>query len=121
MTAAKDDRIRILKMLEEGKITAEEAAKLLDAVAPEYSEDQGGAASRMLRIRVWENEDQKVNVNIPIGLAKWAARFIPEHARAKMGEQDIDVDGLVNLIETSSEGKIVDIQDGRDRVEVTIE
>ncbi|KPJ54302.1 hypothetical protein AMJ39_00710 [candidate division TA06 bacterium DG_24] len=121
MNGTKDDRLRILKMLEQGKITAEEAEKLLDALIPEGrvgAEESGG---KMLRLRVWQGGEQKVNVNIPITLAKLAARFIPDDAKAKMGEKDIDVDELVAHIENGAQGKIVEVDDGEDRVEVTIE
>lgn len=121
MNGGHDDRMRILKMLEEGKIRADEAAKLLDALSLEGERGREASESKMLRIRVTENGEQKVNINVPITLAKLAARFIPEHAKEKMSQKDIDVDKLVSLIQTGAEGKIVDVHDGGDHVEVTIE
>jgi hypothetical protein len=121
MNGGHDDRMRILEMLEKGKIKADEAAKLLDALSPEG--ERGGEApeSEMLHIRVTEDGEQKVNINVPIALAKLAARFIPEHAKEKMSEKDIDVDRLVTLIQTGARGKIVEVHDGGNCVDVTIE
>jgi len=78
----------------------------------------------MLKIRVYEGdlEKPKVNVNIPLHLAKWAMKFIPESAKAKIGEKDIDIDEIAELIEEGVGGKLVEVEDEKkgERVEIFI-
>lgn len=125
--ATSEERLRILTMIEEGKITAEQGAQLLEAMrgegGPQKPEEQPSATAktpRWLRIRVTDVKtgQQKVNVNMPWSLvgvgAKMGARFAP-------GE--IDQDALLAAIEAGAEGKIIDVIDEEDgeRVEINVE
>lgn len=105
-----DERLRILKMLEEKKITADEAAKLLDAV---NQTDAGSQGNRFLKVRVWERDSgkQKVNVTLPLGLVKWGLKMAPESAKAKIAEQDIDLRVVSEALEKGIAGKIVEVDD----------
>ena len=80
------DRNRILNMLAEGKITADEAARLLDALG---SAPGGGAATvvkdkpRFMCVHVEDDED-RVDVRLPLALIRAGVkinRLLPEHAR----------------------------------------
>ncbi len=118
-----EEAMKILKMVEDKKITSEEAAKLLDAIEDKEAPPPG-KKNKMLRVRVYEADGRsKVNVNVPLGLAKFAMKFIPKHAKDKMGESNVDFDSILQQIETQAEGKLVDIVDERkgERVEVYIE
>ncbi|HLT57908.1 MAG TPA: hypothetical protein VKZ69_03950 [Limnochordales bacterium] len=121
-----DERLQILRMVEEGKISAQEAVKLLEAL-----EDGKGAAAaggrrrnRFLRVRVVDGDKTRVNVNVPLELARIALRFVPRDS-LKVGEADqpLDPEEILRLLEEGLEGKIVDIEDedGRTRVEVVVE
>ena len=105
-----DEKDRVLKLLEEKKITAEEAARLLDAIS---GSDGGGGHNRFLKVRVFDrNSDQaKVNVTLPIGLVKWGMNFIPDSAKAKIEEQEIDMKLITEALEKGITGKIVDVED----------
>ena len=103
-----DEKDRVLKLLEEKKITAEEAARLLDAIS--HSED-GDRRNRFLKVRVFDRNSQQVNVTLPIGLVKWGMNFIPESAKAKIEEQEIDMKLITEALEKGITGKIVDVQD----------
>ena len=90
MTTA-EERMQILKMIQEGKISAEEGAKLLQALGAGFKADKrppvpptpGGSDARWFRVRVTDlsSGKNKVNVNIPMGLVnvamKMGARFAP--------------------------------------------
>jgi len=105
-----DEQDRVLKMLEEKKITAEEAARLLDAV----NRGQGGdRRNRFLKVRVFDrgSDRAKVNVTLPIGLVKWGMNFIPDSAKAKIEEQEIDMKLIADALEKGITGKIVDVED----------
>jgi hypothetical protein len=105
-----DEQDRVLKLLEEKKITAEEAARLLDAIG---RSDGGERRNRFLKIRVFDRDSQqaKVNVTLPIGLVKWGMNFVPESAKAKIEEQEIDMKLISEALEKGITGKIVDVDD----------
>lgn len=119
-----EERMRILQMIHEGKITAEEGASLLQALssgkpkaAPSPSRDP-----RLLRVRITDlnSNKTKVNVNIPMGLVnvgvKLGARFAPTST-------NIDYDEIMEAIKSGASGKIVDVEDleSGERVEVWVE
>lgn len=126
-TSVAEERSQILKMVGEGKITAEEGARLLKAIA---SNDRPGQSARLsgalrgrwLRVRVLDTSTGKprVNVNLPMGLVgiglRLGAQFAPELA-------DVDMDEVMAAIEEGAQGKIVEIEDAEDgeRVEIFIE
>lgn len=85
--ATPDERMKILRMLEEGKLKAEEASRLLKALSKGSSETRPAtpdADSRWMRIHVKELDGDRsvVNVNLPMRLVNVALRlggqFIPE-------------------------------------------
>jgi hypothetical protein len=105
-----DEKDRVLKLLEEKKITAEEAAKLLDAINGSMGGDK---RNRFLKVRVFDrgSDRAKVNVTLPIGLVKWGMNFIPDSAKAKIEEQEIDMKLITEALEKGITGKIVDVED----------
>ena len=75
------ERKQVLEMVRDGKLSVEEAQKILDAMN-EGDERMRSAASprrspRFLRIRVKDEDGSKVNLNIPLSLAKVMMRFVP--------------------------------------------
>lgn len=121
-----DEKLHILRMLEEGKVSAEEAAKLLEAVGASADAPTGGVRrrNRFLRVHVMEGERTKVNVNVPLDLARVALRFVPKDALKGHGiDELVDLDEIVRLLEEGFEGKIVDVEDedSNTRVEVRVE
>jgi hypothetical protein len=114
-----DEKDRVLKLLEEKKITAEEAAKLLDAIKGSMGGDR---RNRFLKVRVFDrNADRaKVNVTLPIGLVKWGMNFLPDEAKAKIEEQEIDMRMITDALEKGITGKIVDVEDDEDGKHIEI-
>ena len=136
--ATQEERLRILRMIEEDKITAEEGAKLIAALAAsrrsEKDERKPSAASskasstaqtnlraRWLRLRITNTKSgkQHVNINLPIGLLdialKIGARFSPE-----LNGLDSEV---MQAINDGTTGKILDVidEDDGDQVEIFVE
>lgn len=119
-----DERLQILRMVEEGKVSADEAAKLLEALGGDKSTASAPSrrANRLIRIKVVEGDRTRVNVNFPLELARVALNFIPkETLRNQIGGEVIDVDEIVRLLEEGLQGKIVDVEDGDTKVEVVVE
>jgi len=121
--ASNEERMQILKMLEAGQITAEEAGKLLEALdASMAGEPEMGGQANWFRVRVTDIRTgrPKVNVNIPVGLVnlglKIGARFAPDM-------EELDFEDLIDAIRTGVQGRIVDVEDEEEgeRVEIFVE
>jgi hypothetical protein len=122
--ATTEERMKILTMIREGKITAEEGAKLLSALGESQkpSRSPGTRASgepRWFRVRVTDlvSGKTKVSVNIPFGLMEWGlqigAQFAPEVG-------NLDFEQLKEMLQSGVEGKIVDVIDEEDGEHVEI-
>lgn len=124
------EKMQILKMVENGQITAGEAAQLLEAVGEKdeiinFAKKPSKISGKILRVRVYEGtENIKVNVNLPLRLVEVLVdigiKFLPVDRYPDL--KQINMDELKELIEAGIEGKIVDIDsaDGT-KVEVYIE
>jgi len=120
-----EERMRILKMISDKQITAEEGSKLLEALRVSDSEARDRSdptKSRWLRVRVTDRATgkTKVNVNIPVGLVdvglKMGARFAPDLA-------GMDLQAIQAAVKNGYQGRIVEVDDEEDneRVEIFIE
>ena len=91
------DRSRILKMLAKGKISVDEAERLLDAVgsaggeatpAAEGAPGGGGEEKpKFLRVLVEEKDGDRVNVRVPLNLIRAGVKLtslIPDSAAEKV-------------------------------------
>lgn len=122
------ERTAILKMVQDGKITVEEASKLLAAVDEPTARPAARAAAasgaKFLRVRVIEEGGTNVNVNLPIALIevalKLGMKFIPEGVMSG-SLSDVDLQQLMDAIQAGATGKLVEVQDGDTQVEVYVE
>ena len=118
------ERMKILKMIEEGKLSAEEGAKLLSALTSGSRTPGGFTASgaRWLRVRVTETSSgrPKATVQIPLALMdagmKIGAHFAPE-------VEGVNMDQLMEALRSGMTGKIIDATDEEDgeHVEIFVE
>lgn len=141
-----EERIKILQMLQEGKISSEAAAQLLQAMGdsdpveqrpmprhmPQHMPQPDRAASiavsepgrgpRWLRVRVTDTNSgrPRVNVRLPISLVnlglKIGARYTPEI-------EGLDIQELIAAAQAGETGAFVDVVDEEDgeHVEVFLE
>lgn len=133
MPVNSEERLKILKMVQDGRITADEATQLLEALErarpttpqPPPPPETGmvtGRSGRWLRVRVTDTDSGKTRVNIRLPLSvvesglKMGMRFAPEI-------QDMDPNELMGFIRSGEVGKVVDVFDDEDgeHVEVFIE
>jgi hypothetical protein len=125
---------QVLELLAQGKIDADQAYRLLRALgdvreegAPPPSGRGPGAPAppgtrgRVLRIRVSEHGKQKVNVAIPLAIARIGKMKLGASGlvRGHLQKFGLDLDELLREVETA--GRIVDINDDEDRVEIFVE
>jgi hypothetical protein len=117
-----EERMQILKMLEVGRVNADEAARLLDALTETPRSGKAGGG-KMLRIQVTEpgTDKKKVNLRIPLGLAKIAAKFIPPKKKKELAEEGVDIDEVLSQVTSENIGKIVDIESDEGLVQISIE
>ncbi len=124
-----EERMHVLRMVQEGKIKPEEAMRLLDTLEETSVADNIAAAApsvsrpgRRLIVRVTDLDSGKVRVNVrlPIGLVraglKMGAKFTPE-------VEGLDPNQLLELINSGETGMLVDVEDKKEgeHVEVFIE
>jgi hypothetical protein len=124
-----DEKIKILKMIEDGIITAGEGAELLNAI-DDASEIQttakGGSDAKWLRVKVLSTENgvkTKVNVNVPIALVETGLKIGKHfHKDIEASMQGLDITEILEMIKNGAEGKIVEVEsDNGDLVEVYVE
>ena len=125
--ASSEERMKILKMIEEGKLSVEEGTKLLSALSerrvttpPRPLGIPGGP--RWLRIRVTDVRTgrSKASVQIPLALVdtgmKIGAHFAPE-------VEGVDMSNVMEAVRSGVTGKIIDVTDEEDgeHVEIYVE
>ena len=117
-----EDRLQILKMIESGKISAEEGAKLLSAVEATQAAETPARPAQFLRVKVYDTRSGRatVNVNLPLSLLEVALKFAPKNIEQLKG---VDLGEIVQAIKTGASGKIVDITDDDEgqHVEIYVE
>ena len=119
--------MQILNMVEEGKITAEEGVKLLDAIENNIKTEKNSNTpkAKWFKIKVVDPDNfEKVNVKLPISLigvgTKLASKFSPE--LSKTGLNDEDMKEILHIVESGEIGKIVEIDtENGEKVEIVIE
>lgn len=122
-----EEKMKILKMLEEKKISSAEAMELLEALSRLEGKESRAAKSggRFLKIRVYESgsPEAKVNVNIPIAWSRFMAPFIEQTISQKLREKgyEMDLEKIREALEGGEVGKIIDINDDGNKVEISIE
>jgi hypothetical protein len=119
-----EERMKILKMINDGKINAEEGAKLLSAISMRTEKPRKPSSrsfsGHMLRVRVTDmtSGKTKVNVNVPMKLVdaglNITAQFAPEMENAQMME------AVKEALSENIRGKIIDVIDEEDREHVEI-
>ncbi|WPC44339.1 SHOCT-like domain-containing protein [Clostridium sp. JS66] len=123
---------KILKMVEEGKITSEKAGQLIESLNPkntsietfQSTSNDEDIMNKMLKIKVTSHDGDDVNVNLPIKFIKTMLKTIgkiPITDNIK-GMENLDLNLISDAIDNNLSGKIVDVKSANgDLVEVSIE
>ena len=114
MSTSKEERNRVLHMIESGQVTATEAAQILDTLEPDFISERSTEPrrDRLLRIRATtvNARAQKVYVTatLPVRLLRTGLRlgvsFIPQMSSAALED-------LLKSIENGATGRLLDLQD----------
>ena len=130
-----EERLRILEMVAEGKLTTDEADELLGAMEPASQPPArvaftppalplraSPAPQRYLAVRIMEGDEPKVNVRIPMSLASGAAKWLGNLTEQVQSSFDLNVKDLVeSLGDAPSDGTVIDLHDGGTTVWIGIE
>ena len=130
---------RVLKLVSEGRLSADEAAPILDALsasgggdshgargcrapaprappeAPDAPAGNSGVRPRFARIQVIENGRRAVDLRVPVGLGRFALSKVPGLSREQ-------IDEVQDALASGSHGPILDVQDvDGDGVRISLE
>lgn len=110
-----DEKLRILKMIEEGTITAEQAAELMSALGTE--QEIGLPSSydkKMLRVIVDGGNGEKMNVQFPVGAVK---RILNATGKLPIMDQSMEgvdlsamMDAVSQCLDDEIEGDFVNVK-----------
>jgi len=125
-----EERLRILKMVQEGKISAEEGIHLMDALGEDKQKKDSSdntkrparKTARWFRVRVTDQISGKIKVDIrlPINVVKagrkMGARFSPEMS-------GLDMNQVMQHVDAGKTGRVFELTHDNDQelVEVIIE
>ena len=140
-----ENRRQVLDMLAQGKITADEAERLLSLVDQppgpgagiNETSDGGKPAPKYLRVVINDGDgpqSEHVNIRVPMALIRAGGRLasvLPSNATSKINEklkengvpidlEKIKADDLEELVNSLRDLE-VDIQDGNDKVRIYVE
>lgn len=121
--ASSEERLKILQMIQDGKISPEDGSKLLEALNRGAGRQTGRAVAaddgRYMRIRVTDlvTGRAKVSVNLPLSLVSAgigiAAKYVP----------GVEEKILMDAIRSGLTGKVIEVieEEQGDHVEIFIE
>jgi hypothetical protein len=124
MSGATEERNRILALIESGRISAAEAAQLLDTLQFERERPAERNSNRTLRIWMSDMTTSRKKVNLtatlPINLIS-ASLHLLERLVPQLNNNSIE--DLLRTIESGATGRLLDLQDLEEgkRVEIFVE
>ena len=100
-----DEKLRILKMVEDGTVTAEQGAELMSALNVDQPAQQTGLAKngydkKMFRIIVDSTSGDKVKVQFPVGAIK---KILKATGKLPIPEKDLQGVDLSSMMDAVSE------------------
>ena len=128
----KEDIKRVLDLLEEGKISKEEALELIEALKEsgkqegDVDEKQDVSKRRLLRIYIEKDGKKAVNVTLPLSLINFGLKTFKATGKKTINiegqEIPFDIDEINKAInDPDFRGKIIDIDEPDKNAHVEIE
>jgi hypothetical protein len=125
--AGAEERIRVLEMIRNGQITAEEGARLLEALRAEGSpkperdgpyDREKGPTQLHIRVTDLKTGRQKIDMRMP-----WSLVSVGIDMGARFARKEIETRDFIEAIQGGAKGKIIDVVDEEDseRVEIFAE
>lgn len=141
-----DETLKILKMLEDGKLTAEQASSLLSALSEKTEDSTKSTVSKnelnerweaenmndnpfpgqkILLIRVLSANSDRVKVNLPLNFVKGIIKATGKMPYLQTDMEGVDVNAIMETVMAAIEqdltGRFVDVETGEgDRIVIEI-
>jgi hypothetical protein len=125
---AAEERLRVLRMIQNGQITASEGARLLEALR-EHERDQvqegRQATSQKQRVRLFhirvtdlKTGQQKIDLRMP-----WSLVNVGVNMGARFAHKEIKIEEFITAVQSGATGKIMSLvdEDEGELVEVFVE
>jgi hypothetical protein len=113
-----NDRLRILEMVKDGKVTPEEGARLLDEL------DRVPRPTGVnIRVTIQHPSGRKSQFALPVGVADVILTLIPEDTRQRLSSRGVNLEAILRAVQSGeAQGRVVDIRDPSGAtVEVVVE
>lgn len=122
-----EETMKVLKMLEEGKIDSEKAGELIDALtSPKNIVPAPVTANsdKILKIKVNSHKGDNVNINVPVKFINTLGTAIKKMPKVEGTDalENIDIKAILQAVSEGLDGKIMDVQSEQgDIVEIIVE
>lgn len=113
-----DERLQILHMVQEGKISPEDAGKLLDALE-QPRQAAGGPKPTHIRVQV-NDGGRTMKFSVGIKMATWLLG-LPWILDFGGGKQNLDKEVLMEAITHGRVGKVFEATEGKQQVEIWLD
>ncbi len=124
MAASRDERARILHLIEEGQVTALQAAQLLDALETDGGRPDEHSRDRIIRVRMTSLNPRAPKTNVaatlPVSLIR-AGLHLGTQLLPQLGNSALE--DLLRTIDSRAAGRLLDLQDldRGERLEIFVE
>ena len=103
---------------EEAKETKEDVVHEVKTVRKDLNVGNG----KVLKIRVQSSDGDKVNINLPLELAKIALKLNPKFIQKYASDQELDLEAIIDMIDQQLVGELVSVQSAdNDTVSIIVE
>lgn len=118
----REERKQILDMLAQGKISAEDAERLLEKLEAGEAGDTPTTSAvtherpsklKYIRVHVDSADGDKVNIRVPLALIRTGIKLtavLPDHVTDKLGEEGVDLSKFSELDGEELEQALRDLQ-----------
>jgi hypothetical protein len=125
----KEEVQKILSLLEEGKISKEQAGQLIDALnntneaktSPSSTSDK----ARKFKVHISDENHHNINLNLPISWVSFGLKFVSDHDQfICIGGKSIPIDKkllMEAITNPNYRGTLVDIQQDDSHIQVEVE
>jgi len=119
VATSSEERLAVLRLLQEGKITPQEAAKLLEALETPAAAASTAPKASWLHIRITDLTTQKVRVNVTLP-ATMVRAGLKLGSRFGSELEGLDPELLATFLAQGEPGVLIDMVDEKDRERIEV-
>jgi hypothetical protein len=120
------ERLSILKMIEAGRLTADEGIRLLDALDTSKREpgEKSGREPQRLRVVVTElgSGRRRAQASVPLSLVEVGLRLAARGVTGvvRIAGQPVDPATILDAVRSGTQGRILDIVDDQENIKAEV-